>query len=147
MSKKIYTVAVLGCGARGCEAYAQLMHKKPDTYKIQFLCDIDEKKLTKYGERFGVPSEHRFSSVEKFFEKKRADILVIATQDGYHVGPCEKALELGYDVLLEKPITEKREECESLLAAQKKYGGKVLVCHVLRYSPFYSKILFSLFVG
>ena len=47
---------------------------------------------------------------------------------------------MGYDVLLEKPITDKEEECRSLLAAQKKYGGKVLVCHVLRYAGAFRKV-------
>ncbi|MBQ8884897.1 MAG: Gfo/Idh/MocA family oxidoreductase [Clostridia bacterium] len=135
MSKKIYSVAILGCGARGAETYGQLMFEKPDAYKIQAICDISEAKLEKYGERFAVPEADRFSELDVFFEKKRADLIVIATLDGEHVEPCIRALSLGYDVLLEKPITEKREECEALLEAQKKYGGKVLVCHVLRYAP------------
>ena len=67
-------------------------------------------------------------------------MLVIATLDGCHVAQCEKALALGYDVLLEKPITDSKEECERLLAAHKKYGGKIVVCHVLRYVPAYIKL-------
>ena len=47
---------------------------------------------------------------------------------------CIAALKAGYDVLLEKPITDSKEECEKLLATQKQYGGKVVVCHVLRYA-------------
>ena len=140
MTQKIYTVAILGCGARGCETYGDLMAQKPDVYKIAALCDVNVKKLEKYGARYGVPEAERYDSMESFFAKKRADVVVIATQDGQHVGPCIRALELGYDVLLEKPITEYREECESILAAQKKYGGKVLVCHVLRYAPAFLKV-------
>ena len=70
-------------------------------------------------------------------KEKRADVLVIATQDQDHVRECIKALEVGYDVLLEKPITPKKEECLALLEAQKKYQHKVVVCHVLRYAPVY----------
>ena len=67
-------------------------------------------------------------------------MLVIATLDGCHVAQCEKALALGYDVLLKKPITDSKEECDRLLAAHKKYGGKIVVCHVLRYAPAYIKL-------
>ena len=51
-------------------------------------------------------------------------MLVIATLDGCHVAQCEKALALGYDVLLEKPITDSKEECERLLAAHKNTAEK-----------------------
>ena len=48
-------------------------------------------------------------------------------------------MEIGYDILLEKPITDSKRECSEILEAQKKYGGKVLVCHVLRYAPAFLK--------
>mgnify|MGYP003295389648 CR=1 FL=1 len=77
---------------------------------------------------------------EEFLKEKRSDALVIATQDRDHVDMCIRALELGYDVLLEKPITPIKEDLYRLLDAQKKYGGKVVVCHVLRYAPAFVKI-------
>ena len=81
-----------------------------------------------------------FTDESKFFEKKRADILVIATLDKDHIRQAVKGLELGYDLLLEKPITDEIKECKLILDAQKKYGGKVLVCHVLRYAPAFMKV-------
>ena len=51
-----------------------------------------------------------------------------------------KGLELGYDILLEKPISPVKKELLNLLKVQKKTGGKVLVCHVLRYAPAYLKM-------
>lgn len=84
---------------------------------------------------FGVPAEKRFTDENEFFKEKRSDLLIISTLDKQHVRQCLKALEIGYDILLEKPITDDEKECYELLAAQKKYGGKVLVCHVLRYAP------------
>ena len=75
-----------------------------------------------------------------FLRKKRSDALVIATQDKDHVRMCIKALELGYDILLEKPISPSEEELYALLEANKKYQRKVIVCHVLRYAPAYLKV-------
>lgn len=139
METKNFTVAILGCGQRGAEAYGGLIFKEKNKFKIVSLCDTDAEKLKKYGNRYGIEEANQFIEEREFFSKKRADVLVIATMDADHVRQCVKALELGYDILLEKPITDKKEECKELLAAHKKYGGKVLVCHVLRYAPAFIK--------
>lgn len=138
MNNRKISVAILGCGARGAEAYGRLMHSMKDKFEIVALCDVNKDKLVKYGKVFDT--NELFEKVDAFFEKKRADALVIATLDKDHVSQCEKALSLGYDILLEKPITDNIEECEKLLNAHKKYGGKILVCHVLRYAPAFIKI-------
>ena len=139
MAKK-FTVAIIGCGSRGAEAYGRLMAEEKDKFDFVALCDINEDKLRKYGEIFGVNRQNLFLKEEKFFEKRLADAIVIATMDGDHVRQCERALQLGYDILLEKPVTTSEEECKRLLCAHKKYGGKVVVCHVLRYAPAYVRM-------
>lgn len=133
-----FTVAILGCGNRGGATYGKLLSEQ-ENFTIAALCDRDGERLHYYGELFSVSAENRFLDEEVFFEKKRADLLVIATMDADHVRQAVKALSLGYDLLLEKPISDRREELEALLAAQKQYGGKVVVCHVLRYAPAFVK--------
>ena len=138
--KKRITVAIIGCGNRGCVVYGHHMTESfPDKYQIVALCDIQARVVERQGEAFSIPAENRFTSEEAFFAEKRADLLVIATQDKDHVRMTVKGLELGYDILVEKPLTSSREECRQLLDAQKKYGGKVLVGHVLRYAPAFRK--------
>lgn len=138
--KKIFSVAIIGCGSRGANAYGKHMFAEKDKFRVVALCDIAEAALKTAAAEFGIASENCFSSGEAFFAEKRADVLVIATQDRDHVRMCVKAMELGYDVLLEKPISPEKEELYSLLEAQKKYNKKVVVCHVLRYAPAFVKI-------
>lgn len=140
MSEKLFTVAILGCGVRGEDVYGNIMMKYPKHYKIVSLCDIDEKRLTRGQNGFSVDKNQCFTDENEFFKEKRADLIVIATQDRDHTRQCVKALSLGYDVLLEKPVTADRSECKEILDAQEKYGGKVLVCHVLRYAPAFLKV-------
>ena len=137
--EKSITVAIIGCGSRGIDSYGKLFYSDKNRWKIVSLCDINEIQLNVAKEKLNVKN-NCFLSEEKFFLKKRADLLVIATQDRDHTRMCLKGLELGYDILLEKPISPIREELEAILAAQKKYGGKVMVCHVLRYSLVFRKI-------
>ena len=121
---KIYSIAIIGTGARGAKVYGRLMHRSPDRYRITHLCDLDQEKLDRVGEEFCVPVENRFSDPQEFFCEKRADILVIATPDDCHVKHCLQAMKLGYDILCEKPLTDREDECEELLETQKKYGNK-----------------------
>lgn len=137
--KKIYSVAIIGAGARGADTYGRLFMQFPELFKIVALCDKSPARLERFGTEFNVDKCNRFILEDEFFDKKRADLLVIATPDDCHVKHSLKAFEKGYDVLVEKPLTSKKEECEALLAAQKKYNNKVMVCHVLRYAPAFLK--------
>jgi predicted dehydrogenase len=139
MEKKIFTVAIIGVGGRGADTYGYLINEEPEHFDIVALCDLREEWLNRAAARFHVAKENTFLSEEEFFKEKRADILVVATPDVCHVRHATKAFELGYDLLLEKPITDNREECAALLDAQKKSGRQALVCHVLRYAPAFLK--------
>lgn len=138
MENKKFTVAILGVGSRGA-GYGLIMNSMKDKFQIVSLCDLIKEKLDRFQEIFDVDKENCFLDCNEFFKEKRADVLIIANQDQDHVWCCLKALELGYDILVEKPLTDNLEECEKLLAAQKKYNKKVMVCHVLRYAPAYIK--------
>ena len=136
MEDKVFTVAVLGGGSRGLDTYAHFMTKSGH-FVVNAVCDVRQVRLDFAQEKYGVKKENCFLDENEFFKEKRADVIVIATQDQDHVRQAIRALELGYDVLLEKPITPKKEECFALLEAQRKYQHKVIVCHVLRYAPVY----------
>ena len=140
MANSIFTVAIIGVGGRGGYAYGTLIADMPDKFKITALCDVNTEKLGYFSEKFGVTKEDLYTDEADFFKEKRADVLIISTQDKDHVRHAKIAFSLGYDILLEKPITDKKEELEELLALQKQNGCKALVCHVLRYAPAYMKI-------
>ena len=132
------TFAVLGLGNRGSVYSNNIV--KHDNAKIVSVCDVSPASLKQAKELYGVKDEELFSDEEKFFEKKRADVLIVATLDGLHCRQTVKALSLGYNVLLEKPVAPTMEECNEIYANAKKYGRDVVVCHNLRYTPFYQKL-------
>ncbi|MBQ8879513.1 MAG: Gfo/Idh/MocA family oxidoreductase [Clostridia bacterium] len=141
MNSRIYTVAILGVGSRGGNGYGRIINTMSEQFKIVSLCDIRRERLDMFAPEFNVPAENCFDTDEEFLRERRADLLIIATQDKDHVRHCLRAFELGYDVLMEKPITADKDECLMLLEAQKKYGNRALVCHVLRYSKPYMKVM------
>ena len=135
MNNKVYTVAIIGAGARGMEAYGRIMLAMPDKFKVEAVCDCNPIKLQRAKDLCALPDSGLFADEKEFFAVRRADVAVIATQDRDHVRMCLRALELGYDILLEKPISPQKEELAALLAAHKKYNRTITVCHVLRYAP------------
>lgn len=137
---KKFTVAIIGCGSRGHDAYGVPISNKKEQFEIVSVCDTNKIKLERSKEIFNLKADNCFLDVDEFFKVKRADILVIATLDQDHVWMSVKALELGYDILLEKPISSSRKELKILLKAQKKYKRHIMVCHVLRYAPAYIKV-------
>ena len=66
--------------------------------------------------------------------------MVIATQDRQHVGHAIPALRKGYHLLLEKPVSPDLDECRQIVKVAKECDRKVVVCHVLRYTPIYRKV-------
>ncbi len=140
MAEKIINVSIIGLGGRGGEAYGRYLITQKDKFKITHICDINPVRLEKYGETFGVAPENRFDSEDAFFEKKHSDVLFITTQDRMHVRMAKKALSLGYDIVLEKPISDDVEELRELSRLAHKKQRKVMVCHVLRYTVMMRKL-------
>lgn len=135
-SKQI-TVVIIGAGNRG-RLYASYAKMFPENVKVVGVSDILESRRHDMADKHNVPQENRFGHYNEVFTRpKFADAVVIATPDDRHVEPCLKAMELGYDVLLEKPAAPTEKECRQILAHSKKYGSIVAVCHVLRYAPYF----------
>ncbi len=136
----IVTVSIIGVGARGGEAYGRYMLRLKDKYKIVALCDINAERLKKYGDTFGVAERNRFSDENEFFRERRSELILVTTTDRLHVKMAKKAIALGYDVLLEKPVSDDPSELADLLAVAEKSSSKILVCHVLRYTAMVKKL-------
>lgn len=137
----IVTIAIAGLGSRGKDAYAQALAQVPERAKIVAIADPDAAKVHEVAQQFGIPAERCFHSAEALLAGPRlADALVLCTQDRQHVPQAIPALRKGYDILMEKPISPDLAQCKEILAVARETGRKVVVCHVLRYAPFYRKI-------
>lgn len=137
--KRIRAV-IIGAGNRGI-SYASLMAQLPEQYEVVAVADRDKARRDNVQQMHDLPDEACFSDWEELLSKpKMADLAVIATLDQLHYAPAMKAIELGYHLLLEKPVAQTAQECADIALAAQKKGVSVLVCHVLRYTPFFRKI-------
>ena len=137
---KPITAITLGAGSRG-NVYGNYGIQFPKELNIIGVAEPITLRNERYTEKHNIPEENRFITWEHVFNRpKFADAIIISTPDNLHYGPCMKALEMGYDILLEKPIAPTEEECRAILALAKKTGRIVAVCHVLRYAPYFIKL-------
>lgn len=140
MSKKL-NVAIAGLGSRGKDTYAAAAKIFPDKMKIVAVADIDEEKVREAAIEYQIPKKACFASAEEMIaQDKLADVMFIATQDRQHVKHAVPALKKGYHLLLEKPISPDLKECRELVKTARECNRQVIICHVLRYAPFYEKL-------
>ena len=130
-------LAILGFGQRGM-IYAAYAKQHAEEFVVTAITDIDPQKREIAAREYGCPV---FDSYEKMLSSGvDADIIAVATQDCDHPEHTVACMEKGYDVLLEKPIANTLEGCAKIESTAKKYGRKAIVCHVLRFTPFYSAV-------
>lgn len=135
------TVSIAGLGSRGKDAYGQALTQMKDRAKVVAVADPDPAKVREVAEMFDLKPEQCFASVEEMLEKPRlADAMLICTQDRQHVPQAIPAMRKGYHILMEKPISPDLAQCREILEVSRETGRKVVVCHVLRYAPFYRKV-------
>lgn len=134
------TFAIAGFGDRG-STYASMQNLFPDKMKVAAVADLIPEKVEKARRLYNIPAENCFSSAEEMLAQGRlADVMVVSTMDRQHVGHAIPALKLGYHIMMEKPISPELDKCREILEVAKSAPGKIIVCHVLRYTVFYNTL-------
>ncbi|MDR2505045.1 MAG: Gfo/Idh/MocA family oxidoreductase [Oscillospiraceae bacterium] len=129
---------LIGAGQRGM-IYARYANKAG--HQIVAAADIDAKKLQLAQSEFNIADDFVFTDAAKLLERDcMADAAIIATMDRDHAWQAILALERGYHLLLEKPISSEPSELLKIESLANERGRHVVVCHVLRYSPFFLEV-------
>ena len=122
--KQKLKLALVGAGERGQYCYAP--YAKMHGYEIEFVAVADPHKgrREKFVQDYHVPAEGVFETAEQFFARPRmADAVLICTQDSQHYAYACQAIDLGYSILLEKPISPSVRECLDLQRRAEEKGA------------------------
>lgn len=135
------TAILVGAGARGAGGYAPYALDYPHELTFVAVAEADPVRRSRFAEKHGIPPEQCYETWEQLLAESRiADIAVICTQDRMHYGPTMQALKQKYHVLLEKPMSPDPKECLEMEQAATQNNRLLTICHVLRYTPFWSTI-------
>lgn len=145
--KKPIHVIIVGAGHRSM-IYASHADTHPEEMQIVGVADPDPVRRTMVQEKYHFGDEMCFENAEELAQKgKLADAVINGTMDQQHVQTTVLLLRAGYDVLLEKPFAVNEEEMRFLVNTAKECKRKVMICHVLRYTPFYRAVKKAIMEG
>src|SRR5687767_14680546 len=140
MTKPPVTAIIVGAGHRAL-TYASYAQEHPDELAIIGVADPMELRRRQTAEAYGLSPDACFASAEELACcGKIADVIINGTMDREHVATSIPLLELGYAMLLEKPFAINEEEMWQLAITAREHKNTVVICHVLRYAPFYIAI-------
>ena len=140
MEQKPVTAIIVGAGHRSF-VYSKLAKTNPEMLKIVGVADPNPIRRKKAMDEFGFGEEMCFENAEELAKKgKLADAVINGTMDEQHLETAVPLLNAGYDMLLEKPFAPNEQEMREIVNCAKKNDSKVMICHVLRYTPFYYAI-------
>ncbi len=133
-SKKL-RVVLTGTGSRGTNTWGtELIGPYADYVEMVGLCDINQKRVAVAKEILGIDVKtYQSAEFDKMIAEQKPDFVIVTTTDSSHVDYIVRALELGCDVISEKPIATEAEQCQRIHDTEKRTGKKVFVGFNVRY--------------
>ncbi|MDX1412741.1 MAG: Gfo/Idh/MocA family oxidoreductase [Candidatus Promineifilaceae bacterium] len=135
------TAVLLGAGLRGADAYGPYALAFPDELNFVAVAEPDPIRRKRFAAAHEIPSEQQFATWEEVLALPQiADAVFNCTMDHMHYNSGMAALDQGYSMLLEKPMANSLSETVDLVNAAEENGRLLQICHVLRYTPFFSTL-------
>lgn len=140
VNAKKLRVALIGTGSRGCGMWGQdLVKRYPEQLEFVGLCDINPGRVA-FGKEYIGANCPTFTDFEKMMKETKPDLLIVTTVDATHHEFIIRGMELGSNVLTEKPMTIDEQKIQAIVDAEKRTGKTCRVTFNYRYSPHRAKI-------
>lgn len=122
-------IALVGTGGRGTATWGRnLIHPYSEYVEMVGLCDINMSRLKVAKELIGTEAPIFHSSeFDKMIKQTNPDLVITTTTDCSHADYAVRAMELGCDVLSEKPLATEADQCQRILDTEAKTGKSVWV--------------------
>ena len=127
-------LAQVGVGHRGSGFWGtDLVKNFENVLEFVGLYDINPGRLARAKELYkgNCPT---FTSFDEMLNAVKADYIIVTTVDATHNEFIVKALDKGFNVITEKPMTTDEVKCQQILDAEKRSGKKVIVAFNYRHS-------------
>ena len=112
-----------------------------DRCELVGLCDLNSTRMNYYNKRLQekfdlqpVPT-HRADQFDSLLTERKPDVVIVTTIDRTHHQYIIRAMELGCDVITEKPMTIDVDKCRAIFDAIQRTGRALRVAFNYRYSP------------
>ena len=111
-----------------------------DQCEMVALCDVNEGRLAlsqrQAKEKAGVDIPgYSAADFDRMIAETKPDCVIVTVPDAFHDAYICRAMELGCDVITEKPMTTDAARCRRILDTRKRTGRRITVTFNYRYSP------------
>lgn len=143
-TKKRY--ALVGTGSRAGMFITALAATYRDCSELVGLCDLNQTRMNWYNHQLrevhGLPPcpTYPASQFDRMIQETKPDTVIVTTIDATHHLYINRAMELGCDVITEKPMTTDVEKARSIFDTIARTGKKLRVSFNYRYAPAYTKL-------
>ena len=133
-------VTLVGTGVRGTSFWGKrLVEQYGDVLEFVGLCDNNPGRLA-YGKKYIGVNCPTFTNFEEMVSSTKPDLVIVTTKDSNHHEFIIKGLDMGCDVLTEKPLTIDEVKCQAILEAERRSKKNLIVGFNYRWSPYSTKI-------
>lgn len=134
--KKVLNVGIVGMGNQGGLYSKALLGNRIRRCKLAAVCDIDPKMFEKVPEKVA-----KYKTYDAMIKSGLIDAVFVETPHFLHVPMAVKALKAGLHVLVDKPMSVQKSECEKLIKEAKKHRKQVFAMMFnQRTTPAYQKL-------
>jgi predicted dehydrogenase len=141
MARKKTRYVIVGTGGRSLNFITPLVTSFKDNNELVAFCDTNQGRMDYYNkelvDRFGfhaVPT-YLAKDFDRMIRETKADVVIVTTIDAYHDKYIVRGMELGCDVITEKPMVTDEKKCRAVFDAIKRTGRKLRVTFNARWSP------------
>ncbi|MEN8203787.1 MAG: Gfo/Idh/MocA family oxidoreductase [Bacteroidota bacterium] len=133
-------VVLVGTGIRGNLFWGKrLSEHYSDILEFVGLCDINPGRLAFSKKNLGL-SCPTFTDFEQMVKETAPDVVIVTTRDSNHHEFIIKGLNMGCDVISEKPLTIDEFKAQAVIDAERRSGKKLIIGFNARWVPYNTKV-------
>jgi len=103
------------------------------------LCDINPGRL-EFAKRYIGTQCNTYTDLSEMIRREKPETLIVTTEDSSHHEVIIKGMELGCDIITEKPLTIDETKAQAIIDAEKRTGKKIIVTFNYRYPTYRARI-------
>ena len=137
---------IVGLGSRSKMFTQAILKDYKEQAELVGLCDLNRTRMDwhnkNFQERFGISpiKTYHCSDFDKMITEQKPDKVIVTTMDRTHHRYICRAMEMGCDVITEKPLTTDAEKLNQIFRTKEKTGKDLTVTFNYRYSPRNTKV-------
>lgn len=136
---------LVGTGSRAGMFVKAITQTFPEHAKLEAFCDLSQVRMDWHNslleqQGYSKVATYNAADFDKMISETKADTVIVTTMDATHHEYIIRAMELGCDVISEKPMTTDEAKAHAIFDTVERTGQSLRVTFNYRYAPAYTKV-------